>query len=194
MRKDIQCNIGITGKVGSGKSYTGRYLSDATGLEYINFDEHLAEILRLPVLKQYAQLRFDSEIICNDGKMMETFRNMQTPLYSFEKLALFTLCNLRLKKLLSGIPKIIDFAALPLLSTAHRFRDNILVKGDERKRIFMACQRDNISEETIVRFDGFVNDMVDYDKLKYTDKVLNDYTKKPDNLDEIAERIIAKYC
>ena len=140
-------------------------------------------------------MRFNSEVIFRNGQIIETFKNWHAPLHKLEKFALFNwLGNERLKSLVSGEPKIVDFFGLPLMPAAHQFADNFYVVGAGKRRIPQLVEREpNLDEQTIRRIDNNINNLVDFTKLKYSDIVFNDYVHKPDNLDQIAKRLVAKY-
>ena len=179
--------IGITGLPACGKTYLARYIGEATGIEVVEFDDNLAEMLNSPILSKLLG-KGKENIKASD--FLETFEDM-TILKKIEIEVMRILTNRKLKSITknSEKPLIVDFCFLPLLKVAKKFDENYLVEDINNQRFAKRFQREGTSENIARRIDSVVGNIVDFSSLDYTSIIPNDYETIPNEVCEIVERI-----
>jgi len=186
--------IGLSGKVGSGKSFVAEHISRETGIRLVKLDYQAAQAASKPVLRQLLQRKLKLKIpkAHEDIQLFPLMKNMEK---NFSKLefALFRMfLNRKVKKLIrkSKESLIIDFVALPILKIAKNFDEMYVTKSDENMRFEKLGARDNMSVEEAKRVDKLVEPYYKYnDAFSFADVIEINYQYLPKNVDEIITNI-----
>lgn len=189
--------IGISGKVGSGKSFIAEHISRETGIKLIKLDYQAAEAANKPILKQMLQRRLKIKIpkAHKDIQLLPLMRNMEKEFSRFE-FALFRMfLNRKVKKIIrkSKESLIIDFVALPILKVAKKFDKMYLVKSNEDERFAKLSERDNMPLETVKHSDKFIERYYAFnDAFHFDDVIDNNYQVLPEKVVKITEQLSAR--
>ncbi|MDR0462244.1 MAG: hypothetical protein LBG88_02840, partial [Christensenellaceae bacterium] len=94
--------IGLCGKVGSGKTYIGKQLSELTGFRFVKLDYHAGKVVNIPFLKGILQRRIKNKIprATENIQLFPLLKNMDKPFSNFEFYMFKRFLNKRLKKLM----------------------------------------------------------------------------------------------
>lgn len=189
--------IGISGKVGSGKSFIAEHISNETGIKLIKLDYQAALTANKPILKQMLQRTLKLKIpkACEGIQLFPLMRYMER---DFSKLEFSLFCmylNRKVKKLIkkSKEPLIIDFVALPILKITKTFDKMYLIESNEYERLIKLGERDSMSEEETRKTDKLIEPYYRYNNAFPFDEIIyNDYQILPDAVKEIIIGLTSK--
>lgn len=171
--------IGITGKVGSGKSFISEYIANQTGMQLVKFDYQMAEVLNTPVLKGILEKRVKNKIpkAYTGIQLFPLLKNLEKPFTKFEIAVVAHLLNKKMKKLINKAKcsMIVDFTALPLIEATNKMNMVLMIESDDKLRIERLAKRDGMTIADTARVDEFVTKCYNFDNFKYDKKLHNDY-------------------
>lgn len=200
--------IGITGKTGSGKTTTAKFLGEMTGFHVIHGDKYVQKLLHTTPIKQIVEWQLKRKLAMNpeDAKLLKQGQlyegtntiigNQSSKLKRIQGFGALFLVNLLLKKelkALDGEPAIVELVGLPGVHVAKNFAENNFMEGDESLRFQKISERDNISVEAAKQIDNFYNSIVDFGKLKYSRIFRHAYKTMPTGLKQYAEELIERF-
>ena len=186
--------IGLAGKVGSGKSFIGEYISRETGFPLIKLDYQVAKVVNKPILKQLFQRRIRTKIpkAYADIQLFPLWKNLEHDFSVFEDWLVMSSLNRKLNRIVRKANQsiIVDFTILPALKASRKLDEMFCVKSDEQARLERLAKRDNLTHEQVQKVDKFMTKY--YQKSYYGafDGVIdNCYGEIPVAVVELVERL-----
>ncbi len=173
----MMLNIGLTGGIGSGKSYVGR-IFETLGVPVYDSDQEAkrlmveSEELRKGIVEIFGSKAYKGEELNRTYISELVFTNKQL-LSSLNDIVHPAVHNdfLNWTKEQEEKPYFIKEAAILFETGGYKLLDqNILVLADEHTRIDRVVERDHVSEESVR--DRMNNQMSDDEKIKYADFII----------------------
>jgi len=189
--------IGVSGKVGSGKSFVAQHISDKTGIKLVKLDYQAAQVANMPILKQLLQRTLKLKIPKphNDIQLFPLMKNMERHFTKLEFALFRKFLNGKVKKIIQEAkePIIIDFVALPILKAVKSFDVIYLLESDEEMRFKKLGERDGMSVDDAKRIDKIMEPYYKINEsFEFDDVITINYQVLPRNVDEIIFRLTSE--
>jgi|GEM_PF-3453786 len=186
--------IGITGKIGSGKSFIGEYMAEKTGYKLVKLDYQAGQVANKKFFKKRLEKKIKTEIppATPDMQLFPLFKNLEKDFGRFE-IAVFIYClNRKLKKILKENNEkiIVDFVSLPILKSVKMFDKVYLIKSDEELRYQRLGERDGMTPEHAREKERFMEKYYEcHDTYQFDAVIENNYIEIPREIDEVIDRL-----